>query len=96
MVSKRQHGGDVFMSFFLAQFIIFVLNLEEAKQYVLWVKCWFEKPCLVQYLDILHVGLRYVAGCSCILHYIILNNGILKSNSTIFPQSEGYITQYTP
>ena len=31
-----------------------------------------------------------------ILHYIILNNEILKSNSSIFPQSEGYITQYTP
>ena len=29
-------------------------------------------------------------------HYIILNNGILKSNSSIFPRSEGYITQYTP
>ena len=29
-------------------------------------------------------------------HYIILNNGILKSNSTIYPRSEGYITQYTP
>ena len=29
-------------------------------------------------------------------HYIILNNGILKSNSSIFPQSEGYITHYTP
>ena len=30
-----------------------------------------------------------------IVNYIILNNGILKSNSTIFPQSKGYITQYT-
>ena len=29
-------------------------------------------------------------------HYIILNNGILKSNSSIIPRSEGYITQYTP
>ena len=29
-------------------------------------------------------------------HYINLNNGILKSNSSIFPRSEGYITQYTP
>ena len=29
-------------------------------------------------------------------HYIILNNGILKLNSLIFPRSEGYITQYTP
>ena len=29
-------------------------------------------------------------------HYIILNNRILKSNSLIFPRSEGYITQYTP
>ena len=29
-----------------------------------------------------------------ILHYIILNNGILKSNSSIFLLSEGYITQY--
>ena len=28
-------------------------------------------------------------------HYIILNNGILKSNSLIFPWSEGNITQYT-
>ena len=41
------------------------------------------------------------AGCSlkstvCTLHYIFLNNGILKLNSSIFPQSEGYITQYTP
>ena len=33
---------------------------------------------------------------SSIVHYIILNNGILKSNSSIFPRSEGYITQYTP
>ena len=31
--------------------------------------------------------------CAC--HYIILNNGILKSNSSIFSWSEGYITQYT-
>ena len=30
------------------------------------------------------------------IHYIILNNGILKSNSSVFPRSEGYITQYTP
>ena len=30
-----------------------------------------------------------------LIHYIILDNGILKSNSTIFPRSEGYITQYT-
>ena len=30
------------------------------------------------------------------VHYIILNNGILKSNSSIFPRSEWYITQYTP
>ena len=30
------------------------------------------------------------------IHYIILNNGILKSNSLIFPPSGGYITQYTP
>ena len=30
------------------------------------------------------------------VHYIILNNGILKSNSTIFPWSKGFITQYTP
>ena len=29
-------------------------------------------------------------------HFIILNDGILKSNSSIFPRSEGYITQYTP
>ena len=29
-------------------------------------------------------------------HYIILNNEILNSNSSIFPQSKGYITQYTP
>ena len=30
------------------------------------------------------------------VHYIILNNGILKSNSSVFPWSEGYISQYTP
>ena len=30
-----------------------------------------------------------------IVHYIILNNGILKSNSLVFPWSEGYISQYT-
>ena len=29
-------------------------------------------------------------------HYIILNIGILKSNSLICPWSEGYIKQYTP
>ena len=34
--------------------------------------------------------------CGCMFQYIILNNGILKSNSSIFPRSEGYITQYTP
>ena len=32
----------------------------------------------------------------CTVHYIILNNGILKSNSSIFLRTEGYITQYTP
>ena len=31
-----------------------------------------------------------------IVHYIILNNGILKSNSSVFPRSDGYISQYTP
>ena len=31
-----------------------------------------------------------------IRHYIILNNGILRSNTSVFPQSEGYISQYTP
>ena len=31
-----------------------------------------------------------------IRHYIILKNGILKSNCSVFPQSEGYISQYTP
>ena len=31
-----------------------------------------------------------------IYHYIILNNGILNSNSSISPRSEEYITQYTP
>ena len=31
-----------------------------------------------------------------ILHYIILNNGILKSNSLVFPRSKGYISQHTP
>ena len=34
--------------------------------------------------------------CVCHRQYIIINNGILKSNCTIFPRSEGYITQYTP
>ena len=29
-------------------------------------------------------------------HYIILNNIILRSNSSIFPRSKEYITQYTP
>ena len=29
-------------------------------------------------------------------HYIIPNNGIPKSTSSVFPQSEGFITQYTP
>ena len=29
-------------------------------------------------------------------HYIILDNGILKSNSSVFPRSEGFISQYTP
>ena len=29
-------------------------------------------------------------------NYIILNNGILKSNYSIFPWSKGYITQYAP
>ena len=28
--------------------------------------------------------------------YIILNNGILKSNSLLYPRSEGHISQYTP
>ena len=31
-----------------------------------------------------------------IVQYIILNNGILKVNSTELPSSEGYISQYTP
>ena len=35
-------------------------------------------------------------GSGNILHYIICNNGILKTNSSIFPRSEGYITHYTP
>ena len=37
-----------------------------------------------------------MGNSGCTVNYIILNNGILKSNSLIFPQSEGYITQYTP
>ena len=31
-----------------------------------------------------------------IIHYIILNNGILRSNSSVYPRSEVYISQYTP
>ena len=30
------------------------------------------------------------------VQYIILNNGILKLNSSVLPSSEGYISQYTP
>ena len=38
-----------------------------------------------------------LATLSCLpKHYILLNTGVLKSNSSIFPRSEGYITQYTP
>ena len=33
---------------------------------------------------------------SCKSQYIILNNGILKLNSSVLPSSEGYISQYTP
>ena len=36
-----------------------------------------------------------MGNSGCTVNYIILNNGILKSNSLVFPQSEGYITQYT-
>ena len=38
------------------------------------------------------VGAKFINN---IKHYIILNNGILKSNSSR-RASEGYITQYTP
>ena len=44
-------------------------------------------------------GCSYISewpGLAHINHYIILNNGILKSNSSLFPRSEGYISQYTP
>ena len=37
-----------------------------------------------------------VLNIADLVHYIILNNGILKSNSSIFPLSEVYISQYTP
>ena len=37
------------------------------------------------------VSCRRHKGVLC--HYIILDNGILKSNSSIFPRSEVYITQ---
>ena len=30
------------------------------------------------------------------VQYIIINNGILKLNSSVLPSSEGYISQYTP
>ena len=29
-------------------------------------------------------------------HFIILSNGILKSNSSVFPWSQAYISQYSP
>ena len=41
------------------------------------------------------IGAPDGAGTNTI-HYIILNNAILKSNSSVFPRSEGYISQYTP
>ena len=31
-----------------------------------------------------------------IMHYSIPNNRILKSNSSVFPRSEGYNSQYPP
>ena len=40
--------------------------------------------------------LSFVNQINFTCHYIILNNGIPKSNSSIFPRSKGYITQYTP
>ena len=50
----------------------------------------------VLYCTVVHsLGVR-VAGGACTVHYIILNNGILISNSSIFPRSKGYITLYTP
>ena len=44
----------------------------------------------------LETGREYRAlSPSNTVHYIILNNGIQKSNSSIFPRSKGYFTQYT-
>ena len=39
---------------------------------------------------------QFQEGVLAPVHYIILNNGILKSNALVFPQSEGFISQYTP
>ena len=47
-------------------------------------------------LNCVQQSLCYSALQLNMVHYIILKNGILKSNSSIFPRSEGYITQYTP
>ena len=54
-------------------------------------------PCLFMYTKDYLVRIEFTQSkVECTLHYIILNNGILKSNSSKFPRSEGYITQYTP
>ena len=55
--------------------------------------CLTESCCLSQKFFFLLLSEQV---CVCHRHYIILNNGILKSNCTIFPRSEVYITQYTP
>ena len=40
-------------------------------------------------------NLNCISSWQYIIHYIILNNGILKSNSSVFSRSKGYISHYT-
>ena len=65
-----------------------------------WVRTWtsnyaLRPPHSTVYCTVLELQ-SCVYSTVYIIHYIILNNGTLKSNSSIFPRSEGYITQYTP
>ena len=52
--------------------------------FVSWVNFQSEYPCF------------FVANGKPIIHYIIVNNIILKSNSSVFPQSKGYIYSTLP
>ena len=72
-----------------------IFALEKINEYL---DEWIYSSNIFEYLNIRPtlVYILHFAKLAVYVNYIILNNGILILNISIFPCNQGYITQYTP